>query len=490
MTFYIVFLKQTGLTINEIFIIHTVAPIVQFLGTACLAFLTDKIGKAKAILMLNLILTGLSLVMIMHVPNVTVSKCTNDSVLFLHQGDRTWTTNQTSICNAKETKLYFEHCKEICAKGTELILAECEANASFSATMKSFPILNEVCSVSFTFCVNPTEQCSEDIRNNSFYLSCLQPTHEECSLTISERAMRVIAYGTVIIIFMTTYSNTYRFFDVTTAYLVTEHNADYGRIRFWGILGALTGPFIAGLTVKLSESFDRQVYYAASFYSYAILCLLTAGVVFRMDVRKFEAGTKMLKKSVELAKSPDASIFFLVVFLLGTSWGCHHMYKNWLLEEIQTSVLLFSVVDSMKGIYGLPFLFISKWIVRKVGETQIFLLAFLAHAISFYGYSFLQATWPAILLELATIVNYQLLWVAVMSFCVAITPKGLVATVNTTAGSIHFTIGRMTGGFLGGLLISNFDTRTAYRVMAIANTAFAVLYGVFLCCKRRFSKEN
>ncbi|GIX86044.1 MFS_1_like domain-containing protein [Caerostris darwini] len=139
----------------------------------------------------------------------------------------------------------------------------------------------------------------------------------------------------------------------------------------------------------------------------------------------------------------------------------------------------------MNSIYGLPFLYTSKWIVKKVGETNIFLLALLAHAVCYFGYSYLQVAWPAVLFELKSILTYHLLWVAVISYCTSVTPKGLLATVNTTAGSIHFVIGRITGGSLGGLLMSSFNGIIAFRVMAAVDVAFAFFYGLFLYCRRR-----
>ncbi|GIX86042.1 MFS_1_like domain-containing protein [Caerostris darwini] len=306
MTFYMVYLKYTGLTIREIFVMHTIAPVAQFLSTACLAVVTDKIGKENPILVLNLILSGAAMMAMVQIPCVNLPKIdVHDLSLNHYDGNMTLTTDETFMCETFD----IEHCETKCLNWTNLTSRNNDpTNISIVKVENDFKNVNEMCS----FYVNNSIQLldlHQEKWNDSCKLSCWRTVHD-CSSSAIERYLLVLMYGFLVVIFMVTYSNCYRFLDVTSAYLVKKHNADYGRIRFWGIVGALVGPSLAGLVVELSTNDGGRINYPACFYLYGVLCFLTASVVFKVDVRKFEEGTKLFKKTLTLAKSPDVFFFF------------------------------------------------------------------------------------------------------------------------------------------------------------------------------------
>ncbi|GFV85887.1 major facilitator superfamily domain-containing protein 6 [Trichonephila clavipes] len=425
-----------GLTIQEIFLMFSVIPVLQTIFTACAAVIADKFGKAKIILICNLLIVGAAVLVLNFVLHVKSPDCRNINANLYCDNENTTCTIDLALCKTNQTEMPLENCELKClhmtnkCDGKNCQLQEQSENTNFNKTIygniSSFK--NETIFCRFSANSNSSSDIFPKQCKSNCSVTYLKSNIEECREETNGRLLTVFIYIIIITIFMTTYVNSYRFFDVTSMILVKELNADYGLVRFWEILGALAGPLLAGAAIKMAPN------------------------------------------------SGD---------VLGTSWGFRSIYKNWFLAEIGTPDYLLSLTDSAPSIYGLPFLFKSKWIVGKIGEVNVFVLSLITYGIGFIAYSYLQTAWLALLIEVTTAVNYQLLWVAVMNYCIKITPDGIVAIVSSTAGSIHFTIGRITGGSFGGFLMSSFGSRNAFRVVGIMNFVVAFLCGIYLYFRRK-----
>lgn len=69
-----------------------------------------------------------------------------------------------------------------------------------------------------------------------------------------------------------------------------------------------------------------------------------------------------------------------------------------------------------------------------------------------------------------------LLWVAAVTYCSVLAPKGLLATLIGVLGMAHFSLGRGSGSFFGGFLIGNVGTREAFRYMGLMAVVGGILY--------------
>ncbi|GFR21023.1 MFS_1_like domain-containing protein [Trichonephila clavata] len=487
-----------GLTIQEIFLMFSVIPVLQTLFTAGSAVIADKFGKAKIILICNLLIAGTAVLVLNFVPHVKPPDCQNISAnLYCDNEIATWTTD-LALCRTNQTEMSLENCELKClhttsnCDGQNCQLQEQSENMKYNKTIyiNISNFKNETALCEFSVNSNLSSDLFPKQCQRNCSLTCLKPNIEECKENAKGRLITVFIYIIIITIFMTTYVNSYRFFDVTSMILVKELDSDYGLVRFWAILGGLAGPLLGAVAIKLAPNSSGEEKYSMTFYLFSLMCILNAIAVWKVDVKNFTPGTKLFKKTILFAKSLDVLFFYLILLVVGTSWGFRHMYKNWFLAEIDTPVYLFSLTDSAASIYGLPFLFKSKWIVGKLGEVNVFVLSLITYGIGFIAYSYLQTAWLALLIEVTTVVNYQLLWVAVMNYCIKITPDGIVAIVNSTAGSIHYTIGRITGGSFGGFLMSTYGSRHAFRIVGIMNFVAAFLSVIFLYFRRRHHKRS
>ena len=113
---------------------------------------------------------------------------------------------------------------------------------------------------------------------------------------------------------------------------------------------------------------------------------------------------------MQLIRLVDVDIFLTMMLLLGTCWGFLEAYLFIYLIEMNASSYLLGTVQphrsgkhalsnsryclgftvTLGSLVGLPFLYISDAIVKKLGKVVIIITAFFLYSARFIGYSFIQ----------------------------------------------------------------------------------------------------
>lgn len=70
------------------------------------------------------------------------------------------------------------------------------------------------------------------------------------------------------------------------------------------------------------------------------------------------------------------------------------------------------------------------------------------------------------------------MWVAAATYCAILAPKNMLATLIGVIGMAHFSIGRGSGSFWGGHLISKVGIREAFRLMGLVAVIAGFVYGL------------
>ncbi|XP_035219887.1 uncharacterized protein LOC118192967 [Stegodyphus dumicola] len=469
-----VYFKQRGLTLTELSSTYTIAPPLQFLGTTLSGIIADKLGRSKPVLVGNLVITMLAVASLLMMPGMNIESC--DGQPFTLECDERESDKliATTTCG-KEENVTIKSCNLDCSKnstqycyGDSLmcrILQDEEEfhNFSLSLHMNSSAKLKQECSYN----VNTL------IYNNTAYSWCQGPhkmkcmalcevfTDEKCARDRALRWELVVANMVIYIIFLMGYTTCFRILDVTSMSLVKEHNSSFGRERFFSILSTLIFSSLSGYIIDLSTPTASENNYASTFYCFIGLSLLTLAITYKLKVKIEPPGENMWKKSLILMRNTDIIIFILVLFVLGTTWNFTKNFTNWFLEDLNAPAILMGLIPAMNSLYGLPFLLTSNWWVKKIGASNIFIIALVEYCGNTVGYSFLINPWFTLLLEVSAVFTYHLLWVAVIVHSHEIAPEGLTATVISVAGAIHYSVGKASSSLIGGLIMSAFGGRLA-----------------------------
>ncbi|XP_054714263.1 uncharacterized protein LOC129223906 [Uloborus diversus] len=498
--FFSTFLRQRGMTLLEFSLLYAITPVVQTLGPILSGIVADKLGKSKPVLVVNILLTIAAVVCLLLVPRLNSDDCVSqlvklkchhqefDRLVARSSCDITMDSLKLDSCNVNCPENVTEQCKDNDNLICELLAGEHPSNFSLSANVDFFYKRRSRCyyNVSSVAYKNISHSWCNIPHKMNCKINCTLNPIKDCSDERSNRSILLGAYYVIIVLFYTFFSNGYRFMDVTSMVLCKEHNSDFGRERFFSIMGVLVISPFAGYIVDATTVEEDSRNYESAMYLFIALLVLSLIASFFLKVQINPPGKRMLKKTLTMVKNPDISSFALVVFVLGTAWGFTKIYSYLFLEELKAPSYLMGLIPAAEGIYGLPFYLTSNWWVKKIGPTNIFILGLLGYVMLSIGYSFLYDPWLSIIIESTSIVTYHLLWVAVILYSHSIAPEGMTATVIATAGGIHFSVGKGTGSLIGGTIMSAFGGRIAFRVIAMMCLIFAAMYAIYLYIRRRF----
>lgn len=86
--------------------------------------------------------------------------------------------------------------------------------------------------------------------------------------------------------------------------------------------------------------------------------------------------------------------------------------------------------------------------------------------------------WWCFPFEAMEALSCHLMWVAAATYCAVLAPKSLLATLIGVLGMAHFSLGRGSGSFTGGIMISFVGTREAFRYMGLLAVIGGICYGL------------
>ncbi|KAB7496862.1 Major facilitator superfamily domain-containing protein 6 [Armadillidium nasatum] len=270
-------------------------------------------------------------------------------------------------------------------------------------------------------------------------------------------------------------SSAFSMIDAVVLEKVKSNDGDYGRQRVVFHLSQAILPFISGLTVDLLNTGNDSVDYSSSIYMGDVLLGITIIIALTMKFEVEPTKDDILKNVGKLLARVEIDIFLLVIFFLGMNWGFLETYLFLYLDELKAPTYLLGLTLSVGCASGIPAMMYSDLIVEKIGRGNIFLISFIAYVIRFVGYSYINSPWLCFPFEILEIFTYQLMWVAAATYCPILAPKGLLATMTGIAGSVHYSLGRGMGSFIGGCMINWIGLRLTFRSLGYATLVAAVL---------------
>lgn len=494
-------LKQLGLSVKNLSIIYMISPFCQFTGTTVSGIIADKIGRSKPVLHANLILAMLAGTSMLFIPAQKPSNCKQDEI-YCHSNVTDY-MKMTTICSVRSNNSRAFNCTFHCLSNIKdscfrNYISSCVLLSKYNLSLSTETFEHQM----FTMCVD--ELPEENIASNDLW--CLNHKIKKCiwsckeninahkehdSCKYDEGQTKLFALSCVLmILFNTFFTCCYRIVDVTSMSAVKMHNSDYGTQRIWSILGLSIFAPISGYLITLTSSDAENQKYDVAFYAFDAMAFVTICAVWKLDVKMEPPAKDMLKKMAHLLKNVDTVLFLAVVLVIGTAWGFEIKFYAWYLQDLNAPSSLIGLVSTVSGLVGLPFLLTSKWFVATLGSSNLLILALLGHAGFCISYSFLQNPWWSLPCEAFGILTYHLLWVTVVTHTYEVAPKGLSSAIVSVAGGIHFSLGIGTGSLIGGVTMSKYGGRAAFRLVAVICIGTSVLYGLYLLCRRRIWKRE
>ncbi|XP_066158049.1 major facilitator superfamily domain-containing protein 6 [Euwallacea fornicatus] len=266
--------------------------------------------------------------------------------------------------------------------------------------------------------------------------------------------------------------------------LIEKYGGDFGKERLFSSLGmAIFSPLI-GWLIDLRSSKIGHTDYSAAFYAFDVLLVISAGAASLMPLETKLPSDNVFKDLFNIFKIPKVLVFVIFMYILGNLWGFIESYLFFYLRDLGAPNSLLGVTVTVGTISSLPFLYGAEKIASKIGHVNIIILAFFAHAARLMGYSFIESAWWCFPFEALESISVHLMWVAAATYCAVLAPASLLATLIGVVGMAHYSIGRGSGSFIGGHIISKFGITDAFQIMgtvaAVSGLSYVILYSFWL----------
>ncbi|KAH8289896.1 hypothetical protein KR018_000585 [Drosophila ironensis] len=260
--------------------------------------------------------------------------------------------------------------------------------------------------------------------------------------------------------------------------MIEKFGGDFGRERLFSSIGMAIFSPITGIMIDYSSRGLGYTDYSAAFYTYDVLLVISTMSVLMMPLGEKLPADNVFRDLWNLLKMPHVIAFIIFLFVLGNFWGFIESFLFLYLKELGAPNYLLGITITVGTVSSIPFLYGAEKITRIFGHVNLIIIAFFSHAGRLVGYSFIENAWWCFPFEAMESLSCHLMWVAAATYCSILAPKSLLATLIGVLGMAHFSLGRGSGSFTGGLLIGQFGTRDAFRYMGLLAVVGGIAYGL------------
>ncbi|XP_071542120.1 major facilitator superfamily domain-containing protein 6 [Panulirus ornatus] len=484
-------MQTLGITVKEIAIIYTFLPISSILGPPISGVFADKSGRYMVVMVLNILMSTLFHFLLLYVEprplnslsltcgpsghHLTWAACNlchhqdNDTVLHLTLKSCKYT------CEDPPPELQMcLHAEENLPSCLPLTLAD---ELSINGTVLSWRE-EETCSHSWYNMLYEGQAFSSLTCPSQCPMECQVDGAPDCSHPDdpSNNTNTFWIYFTLRMIGTFFLSSSFTMADATTLAILKEHKGNFGVQRLYCVIGLSVGPLLSGFLVDKYSRNLGVVDYAPAFYLGGALTVLAAILTTRLQFTVDTADDKVLKKLWQLVTRVEVDAFLFMVLAQGSNWGFIESFLFVYLKELGAPTYLLGLTMTVGNLVGSPIMIVMDKMVEKLGRHVVFVISFFVYAIRHFGYSFITNPWWVFPFEILEVFTYQLMWLAALTYCPILAPKGLLATMTGLAGSIHYSLGRGVGSLLGGFLIASYGTSKSFRIFAYISIGCGFFY--------------
>lgn len=140
----------------------------------------------------------------------------------------------------------------------------------------------------------------------------------------------------------------------------------------------------------------------------------------------------------QVMRNTDTKVFFFLVFLIGISSGIVENFAYLRLSEsgLQGMGNVLGISRLASSLAGGPMFWLSGNVVKALGINGVIALSLLAYAMRFVVYASISNPWHALPAELLRGVTFALFWSGATYHVYSISPKGLTATMVSSAFAV------------------------------------------------------
>ncbi|XP_053623899.1 major facilitator superfamily domain-containing protein 6 [Plodia interpunctella] len=258
----------------------------------------------------------------------------------------------------------------------------------------------------------------------------------------------------------------------------------YGKQRLWGSVGWGIFSLTTGALIDLMSDGAYKNYAIAFILMFVFMC---GDVIVSCFVKNESTKISMniLADVGTLLSSLPTFVFILWTIGVGLCTGLLWQFLFWHLEDI--AGLTCDGADYIKTLQGLvsaiqtflgeiPFMFVSGYILKKVGHTNMMSLVLFAFGVRFILYSFLTNAWLVLPIEMFQGITFGMFYPTMTSYANIVAPPGAETTVQGLVGAIFEGVGVSLGSFIGGHMYRVLDGWSTFRWFGVGALVLGLIH--------------
>ncbi|XP_038216332.1 major facilitator superfamily domain-containing protein 6 [Zerene cesonia] len=274
---------------------------------------------------------------------------------------------------------------------------------------------------------------------------------------------------------------TVTFADAICFNLLGTRVSQYGKQRLWGSVGFGLFSLLTGSLIDVFSDGAYKDYTIAFILMFVFMCgsVIVSWFV-RVESTKFSVN--ILADVGSLLKSLHTCVFIAWTIAVGLCTGLIWQFLSWHIEDVAR--LTCDGADYMKTLQGLvsaiqtfcgeiPFMFLSGYILKKLGHINMMTVVLFAFGVRFVLYSVVTNAWWILPIEMLQGITFGMFYPTMTSYANVVSPPGTETTVQGLVGAIFEGIGTSLGSFIGGRLYETYGGWNTFRWFG---------YGAFVAC--------
>lgn len=270
--------------------------------------------------------------------------------------------------------------------------------------------------------------------------------------------------------------------DIFTLQRLKEKSYHFGHQALWGSVGYGLFAFTIGVTVNFIHIANNctqtaDINYVPCFFVFAVFMIVTllVGSQIKFD---YESTTSRPGFVEGLKSIHSVHLFALLVvtFYCGMGSGFISTFLFWHLREMGGVQILMATVTLINSTAEVVFYFLSDRVISWIGHFRVIYIGLLCFAVRFFYYSFLQAPWMVLPVEITHGMTSAAVRLALVSYLGKEAGSG--GMLQGVFSGVHSGLGFSIGGLTGGIMVHEFGHSITFLIFG--EVSLVILFSFIL----------
>jgi len=462
--YLVIHMRSLGLSTEEIAVVNGVIPATDIVGPPIAGFLADKIGNFRLFMSGLTLVSGASSLLLLLIPPKRSSVSVHHPTLH--------------CCPLSEEDI---HCRN---ELNDTIYFMTHSEDSTSSTPRNIltcmTSLHESVSLSFSSSTSPPPT---NISNTDPFLlpDCYQVT--ECSGSLDRLhdnwEANLWAYVCLRATIDVLRASSIMMFEGAVVITIKQLGGDYGLQKLFGTFGSIIWGPISGQIIDMASKSSGHDNYAPVFWIFFAMRVICACLILKLNLSFKKPAKKVFKNLGKLIIQPHIFMFLIIFFICGAVWGFLESYLFWFLEDLGSTKLTMGISLAVGTIAGIPLTIGSGYIIRKLGNTNVIVMALALYCLRLLGYSIIYSPLQSLCFEVLKPFGNSLLMIAAMTYAKNNASISTMASLEGVMGALYYGVGKSLGSLAGGLAIEEIGVRNSFRTFSFVSILAATVYLCF-----------